>query len=383
MFQSIIIYTLLLVVMVAFGQSSTSAERRWERKGEGNVRCLTWNEWIPILIFSALMGMRYDVGTDHLQYMDSYLSVLPERWELFFLEYSQFCQDHNVHFTLYFGFIAFVQIFCLYYTFRNSRFLYPALFFFFIMSNTFVFWCNGIRQSLAFCIWLPFIQYIEKRNFLIYVIGCTIAFFFHRSAAFLIIMYPLLMTGKDWFKLMPIQWLLIIIAFVISFVFADIFKSLENLVEQYSMVMGRGVYDTSFLEEEAEEHSLVASSTGIGELILLFSHLAVVYFSAEMKVFYKNNRFFVILYSLFFIGFLIDIILPKGALSLSRPFYYFTALDFIILAYLTYYLKSVRKNNMSLLRYGLMLLYALMFYGHIITSNAKAHLWYQFFFNHV
>ena len=109
--------------------------------------------------------------------------------ELGFAALTRFMSGLNLHYFFYFGFFAFIQIFCLFYAFRKEQFLYPYLCFI-LMTSFFLGWMNTIRQCSAFCIFLCCISLIEKKDFIKYAIVLLLTtFFFHKSALVICIIY--------------------------------------------------------------------------------------------------------------------------------------------------------------------------------------------------
>ena len=61
MVQSFIIYSSLFIVILFFGTMYYRAKKYHKGNGQSEV-CF----WFPILFFAVIIGLRYDVGTDHV-----------------------------------------------------------------------------------------------------------------------------------------------------------------------------------------------------------------------------------------------------------------------------------------------------------------------------
>lgn len=203
----------------------------------------------PLLLFAVIFGMRYNVGVDYLGYLEGYLwKQHVSKGELLFDLLSEIGWKLNLHYTVYFGILALIQVFFFFYAFKDERYLYPFLVFFLFTNGDWQFWMNGIRQALAMCIWIFSIKYIEEKKFWKYFLWCIIAMLFHRSAAILIIFYPILRNGKDYFKSIPLQLLMLAGAFIIQYLFSSLFIYLESLINSYANIIGGGVYSGYDLE---------------------------------------------------------------------------------------------------------------------------------------
>ena len=119
----------------------------------------TWKFYSPpyICIFS---GVRWNVGVDHLSYLANYENIKAggefrsRGIEIGFNLISKLFASWNVHFTIYFAFWAFCQLFFIYYAFKNERYLLPYIGIVLILGPHYLNWMNGIRQTLAACIFV-------------------------------------------------------------------------------------------------------------------------------------------------------------------------------------------------------------------------------------
>lgn len=81
-----------------------------------------------LLSFAVVFGMRYDVGEDHLGYLDGYINpFLHKEYEPLFALIRDTLSNAGVHPIVFFAVCAFIQVFCLFYFMKDCKFLYPAL----------------------------------------------------------------------------------------------------------------------------------------------------------------------------------------------------------------------------------------------------------------
>ena len=341
----------------------------------------------PLLLFAVVFGMRYDVGVDHLDYVEIYLwKVYAGRNDFLFDLLSEIGWKLNLHYVVYFGIIAFIQVFFFFYAFKDERFLYPFLVFFLFTNGDWGFWMNGIRQALAMCIWIYSIKFIEEKKISKYLLWCFVAFLFHKSAIILFIFYPILRSGRDYFKSIRSQLILISAAFIFQFLFSNIIIRFEPLIEYYINLLGSDLYRSYSMDSLMDSYK-ENDGTGLVYIFRIVLNVVIVLYSSKLKMFYNSKRFNII-YFFFFIGLITSYMFPGGYISFTRPFRYFYIFQSIVYSYFLYYLYKTKLKKLSegkfhaLLYYGLVIIFLGIFYLSQITSNENAHSWYQFFFEH-
>lgn len=341
----------------------------------------------PLLIFAVVFGMRYDVGVDHLGYLHGYLDKIHvgKNEPLFFL-LSELGWRLNWHYVIYFSIVAFIQVFFFFYAFKNERYLYPFLVFFLFANDEWGFWMNGIRQALAMCIWIFSIKYIEDKKLWRYLIWCVVATLIHKSAIVLILFYPILRNGRDYFKSISLQLILLGSAFIVKSLFDVFLPNIESFINTYISILGADMYGRSYNIEGLMNSYRESEGTGLVYIFRIVLNVIVILFSKKLKLFYNSKRFNII-YFFFFIGLLTMYVFPVGFISLTRPFRYFYIFPSIMYAYFLYYLFKTRLRGTrigsfhAILYYGLIFIFLGVFYSSIITSNENASFWYQFYFD--
>ena len=340
----------------------------------------------PLILFAIIFGMRYDVGVDHLGYLHGYLDKIHvgKNEPLFFL-FAEIGWKLNWHYVLYFGVIAFAQVLFFFYAFNNERYIYPFLVFFLFTNGEWIFWMNGIRQALAMCIWIFSIKYIEEKKLWRYLIWCVVATLIHKSAIVLIVFYPILRNGRDYFKSIPLQLILLGSAFILKEVFSVLFSYIEPLINTYTNILGSDIY-SGYNMEVLMESFRESDGTGLVYLFRIILNVTIILYSTRLKLFYNSKRFNII-YFFFFIGLLTMYVFPVGFISLTRPFRYFYIFPSIMYAFFLYYLFKTKLRDTqrgffhAIIYYGLIFIFLGVFYLSIITSNEDASFWYQFYFD--
>lgn len=388
MLKSIIVYSILMGTMVLFAVFISKNEHYKSSSGI-IVQKSFWRfeTLFPLLFFALMFGMRYDVGSDHIAYLEGYLrSEHVGKNDILFELLTEISWKLNLHYTVYFGIIAFIQVFYFFYAFKDEKYLYPYLVFFLFTNGEWSFWMNGMRQALAMCIWIFSIKYIEEKKISKYFIWVIVASLFHKSAIILILFYPILRNGKDYFKSVPLQLLFIAAAFVFKVLFSELILRFEPIINSYAILLGGDLYSGYNMERLIESVS-EREGTGLAYLFKILLNIFIIIYSRKIKLFYNSKRFNII-YFFFFIGLITLYMFPTHAISFTRPFQYFYIFQSIMYAYFIFYLYKTKIKNTphgiihALIYYGLIIIFLGIFYLFQITSTEEAHLWYQFFFEH-
>lgn len=388
MLQSIIVYSLLMGIMILCAVIA-SQKGGFYVSPNGQIRQKTFWKFeiiFPLVLFAIIFGMRYNVGVDHLAYLEGYLwKEHAGKGELLFNLLSEIGWKMNLHYVIYFAIIAFIQVIFFFYAFKDERFLFPFLVFFLFTNGDWMFWMNGIRQALAMCIWIFSIKYIEDKKFWKYLSWCIVAFLFHRSAIVLIIFYPILKNGKDYFKSIPLQLILLASAFAFREIFSEVIMRIEPIITFYSNIIGGELY-SSYDIEGLKESFIKPEGTGLAYIFKIILNVGIILYSKKLKLFYNNKRFNII-YFFFFIGLVTLYMFPAGFIAITRPFRYFYIFQTIMYAYFLYFLYKTKLKDTpqgtphALMYYGLIVIFLGIFYLSQITANENDHLWYQFYFD--
>lgn len=298
---------------------------------------------IPCMLFAFIFGCRFNVGVDyHTYYLDYLYNYSSREIELGFLLIKETFQNNGLHFALYFGFIAFIQIFFFMMAFRKRAYLYPYILLVLFLSCIELGWMNGIRQSVATCIFVYATTFIEKKQPIKYIIAILIAMQFHSSAIILLPIYFI-----TYFPILKNKWISLGIYVAALFVNTLPVERFDVLFTQAANLLGYGdVYDSESALVELEQ-----GGSGLGRLVLNTIFLVIILYSNKLKEFFKNDeRWFSIIYNLFVIGMFGNIAFNK-CVMLLRPFGYFRVFWAIMAGCLIYYFtkKKTKKNNLVML----------------------------------
>lgn len=316
------------------------------------------------LIFGLIFGMRWDVGTDNLEYLYIYVNNLTDNYEIEFLFkiFNDICYDFHFHYSIYFGIFAFIQLFLVLYTLKNQSYIWPFIIIALFGGNFFWDWMNGMRQEMASCIMFLGANFIIKRKIGYFLLCLLIAFGFHKSALMLILLYPLFKSGQSYVPSVYIQLFLFIIAYVLVFLRLDIIANLLPFIDtlqQLDALSDYNRYNSNVLQ-------MYSDKTKIGILFGIFFivNLYIIFNFKKLKNYFNSKRFN-IYYNLYFWGTLCEILVSLN-MVLARPFRYFRIYKMVIIALLMYYFYKKYGFRHSI---SLFILILLMLCGLILIAK--------------
>lgn len=356
-----------MATMMLFGMS---ASRQASLHPNQKTSFYKWEVMFPLLLFAVIFGMRYNVGVDHLDYLQNYKTENFHNYDLIFKWISQRCVEYDLHYTFYFGILAFIPVFLLFYTFKDERYLFPYLAFVLFTGQYFWHWMNVIRQDIAACIFLYASRYIADKKFWKYFICYLLACGFHRTAILLLPIYPILRGGRDFFKNIPLQLGLLLTVSVVAILEYDLVSFFNVYIEQFKEQLNYRRYSEEILYGFTE-----ITRTGFRFYCFLIIDIIIILYSKKLKNYYKTAAFKVF-YNLYYFGAITQILFTTN-LVLARPFRYFRYFMLVISAQLLYFLYNKRTktsfDRIALLI--LLLMLSLLFYAIIARERSFTFFW--------
>ena len=340
MLQSFIVYTIFGFCLFLLG--SISARRQVSNYNlNKNAPFWVWDIVLALLIFAFFSGVRWNVGVDHLHYLANYLTVQNGGYSIFEKEYgfeflTRLFADLRIHYSFYFGFLAFLQIFFIFRAFKDERYLYPFLGIIIIFGPEYLSWMNGIRQMLAATIFLWAVQFIQKRQLYRYVMAIAIASLMHKSALMLIAFY--FIPQKDFFK----NRIFTLCLFVLTIYLGTNNFWINNLNNIGGALEFLG-YDKIAMRLDVLVEDVQIRTFGPRRLVLILIFIITLWLSPKLKIYFKNT-YFLTYYNLAIIGILLYNLLGNTHHIFIRPITYLTIFSIPTTAYLLLYLKkNIRK----------------------------------------
>lgn len=379
MLESVLVYFFLYFVMALCGRlKADKSDKYIGESGEypEENRFFSPEMVVLVLSFTFVFGCRWGVGRDYFRYLEAYTYGSYERYEYLFRSIIVLLKRANVHFSVYFGIWAFLDVFLLYYAFRNYKFVFPYIAFFLIFGSHYLNMMNAIRQGISALFFLVSISYIDNKRPIAFVLCTIVAVLFHRLALILFVFYPLLRLSDDWFKSIGLQ---LVIYFIAVFFYFNGEYVLEWIEAPFEWLSGLLEYDDYYdyedLTSDRFDRSQFGRNTGLGIWINMFRTIPIILLSKNLKAYY-NSSHFNMLYTLYFIGVLCALVFGKSVI-LNRVTYYFDFFQIIIYSLFVYYCFDTKKAQYQVLGLLLMLLYILLFFNTI--SNPSTLSQYLFF----
>lgn len=314
---------------------------------------------LPAIIFTFVLGLRYDVGVDYLSYESIYKGQNDKLIENLNIEpiyalISFILNQLNMPYYALTCIVSCISFFFFFKAFNGYSYLRNWSFLFLFITGTLFIYLNLQRQAVAFFIFLYALQYIQKQSFLKYTFWIIVAMGFHFSAA---ILFPLYFIGKIKNYILDklsIQLSLYLFIFILR-------SKLEILLIQIIFLFAPSRY-------AGYGNRLLNWRIGTGSgLALLLSHsldlLNIILFSVIKNQNTNEKSKLLIIQRIWFIGAYLELIFETN-MVLSRIAIYMTSLKIVLLAYICHHISKTWKNQngiVVILTFFLIILYVIYF----------------------
>lgn len=336
--QSFLVYAILTVVMLIFA---------WQAG-----RSKDWSLMIlALLAFAVIFGYRYGVGRDYFMYLRMFETVekgLDRECEWGFVQLMLLIHKIGLGETFFFAVTSFIPVYLVFRAFKDEPELYVPIVAVFML---YAFWqptANVIRQAFAFGFFAVSIKPLQQQKWLLHYLLIALAFLFHKSALFLVIVYPIFAANRfeGYFKSVGTQLIVFLVAFVLMQ-----FGLVEWLTEAFfKLIVLLGYADSAAFKTHMyyEDFSL-----GLGFVIRMALNLMIICHSNEIKEHFKSTPV-AIMYDIWFVGMILSIIFVES-MSVTRMLLYFTQMAIFVMAFALEYFRR-EKPDYFLVMLALMLL---------------------------
>ena len=364
--QSIFVYGLIILAMMHAGKYAY--EHQYPDGFLGNdiyakektsfLDIITKSHFIiPILVFCLFAALRFNVGVDCESYRDDFYDLLQkgktdrEDYELGYLLTIKFSLLFTNTSYLFFALLSFFQISLLYYAMRKESYLLMFFGITIILSETFHYLMNGVRQNIAACIFVAMIPLILNKKYWIWIVPTMFtATLFHKSAIIILALSVIGYYCKE--KLLNPLIQLIIVA--VCFLLMD---KIDNLLLQPLYDLGSYAgYEEGAIENYADYESF-NKNFGLRSSLYLLIYIIIILYSNKMKEFFNSEKFNTI-YNLFFIGICLFLLFYNN-FTINRILYYCKIFIPIVEAYFLSYLwlnRDKDKKNITIFAISIALL---------------------------
>lgn len=345
MILSFVVYTGTALSLWALARNASNRECfLMETKNKGlTFFCL--EIVLSLILFAFISGVRYKVGMDYLSYLSEYQRLMAfgvtrrTTMEDGFLLISQLFVKSGIHFTIYFGFWALLQIFFLYYAFRNNMRLLPFIGLTVMLGPYYLSMMNGMRQQVVACAFIFLIEWIERKKLWPFVLAIVLASTIHRSALILIPIYFLLNSNFD---LTSKKLSFAILAICVVLGETPTWLSMLNSVEGLLSLLGYDGYSNKI--ELMTSTKLRVMAWGPERISTFAASCFIIYHYENLKAYFKDDMKVRMYFILFFIGTCGFNLFANTSHIFLRPVEYFTLFRLPLSAYMMYYLIKYAKS---------------------------------------
>lgn len=365
MFQTLIVYLLIYACSLVCAKQAQIATI-------GNSRSLSSTPifYIGIIIFSLIVGLRWNVGIDFPVYYDLLMGYYSDEAQLTRLELIPYItilgiQKYDIPFYYWFVVMAFIQMFFLQKTFDKNLKIFLVWGIFFYLTSQLAYAMNIIRQAAAVSVVLYAYTFINSREYRKYLFWVFIASLFHLSA---LIGIPIMFLSR--LKVSFSQIIQIVIVGLFFLFGDDIIDYVSKYIYRFS-----GTFEYLVrIENIYDEARQIKASTGLGVIFYYLRYIVLILYSKKLSKEYGKYGFD-IFYTLSFVG----ICLYNAtmySMYLSRISMYFSICSVICLAMLMVYLWRQKHNTIhQLIVIGLTLVQSVLTLNAIINGYSWNFVW--------
>lgn len=306
---------------------------------------LSWQMMASFAIFTLITGLRYHTGWDHEYYIVDYVlyqkdgTIIRNDFEVGYTLIRAFFAKLGLHYSVFFSFWGFINIFFLYLALKDERKLIPWVGLFTTTGFFFLHIVNSLRQGVVECVFVFLVLLATKKKYLWYFVGALLLTTIHK-VAFLII--PLFLFVK--FPIRAKRSITPFAIYVICFVIGQ-FPIFSWLMTQLSSVLSLIGYE-KYVDLFYNNSTYAFHRTNIGILTIIFIsiHLILIYYWKELSEYFKQNQFFEICYSFSLIYICYFVLVLNTSFYFKRPCELLLPFFLFSTCYLTHYLLQKGKK---------------------------------------
>ncbi|MBR5101867.1 MAG: EpsG family protein, partial [Muribaculaceae bacterium] len=185
---------LLALALSALGWHISKREDSLLKNSETKLPFYSWEIITSILIFAAILGIRWHTGYDHEMYLYEYSRLqngldCTREFEPGFLLIGKVFAKLGIHYSIYFAFWAALQIGGVYFALRDRKYLLPWVGILIVTGPYMLNWVNSMRQATVACLFLGAMPLIINKRFWLYALFVLLCATIHKSALLLLPVY--------------------------------------------------------------------------------------------------------------------------------------------------------------------------------------------------
>ncbi len=340
MMTSVVFFCIIFVSILCYYLQRTSSVIYLSGTSFALISNKTLAIFIPILIISLLVGLRYDVGVDYLTYKDIFEyyisddlieSLKSSGVEPVFTLLCVLLHKMNIPYYGMFIIMTLIPMYFFYRYFNTREYLFIPAMLLLYMSGVFFWYMNIMRQGISFFILLYAVGKLSDGSFFKYLFWVLIASGFHISSLLFLPLFLFYYIHKPLFE-RSVFMLIYIITWIFSKDLTYILLSLvEPFIEGYYL---KYIDVINTLE--------MSGGTGLGVLALHISDIMLIYMSPLIAKVFVEERY-ELYYNIFLCGAIISNIAGMNML-LSRIPFCLISMRIIVAAFSIYYVYNHWRN---------------------------------------
>lgn len=340
--QSYILYTLFLIFVVYFSQKNVILLRN-NTSTYGYIYD-SKNTFIFIFIYSFIVGLRYNVGSDYFGYSEWYkelqeTGVFPVDNDLGFILMNKILVGFGFESYALFILISFLQITFIVLFIRKYNFLTGWYFYFFFTNLIFFVSLNAMRQTISFFIFSYCLNLYYDKKIISAILFSIVAIMIHKTVLILFVLLPLLRF--EWVKNVKYQLIVFSLA---TFVPSNYFQVLLNYFSPIINYLGYSYYleNIDFIKQITMENK---RGDNLSYILFFFVDITLILFYNDLKKVFSNYNY-IKFYNIYFTG----VVLSKtftGNFIFSRIVDYFIFYRIVVLSFFMFYVFSVSNKNIN------------------------------------
>lgn len=298
-----------------------------------------------ILFFTIIAAIRWRVGVDSVTYIKIFQEgeVRPDSKEFLWDWLVRFVHNHGLHFVIGTATAAFLQIYLLYRSTKEYKFILIWLPIVLFGGRYFFDLMNGVRQMIAACGYVFLTRFVLERKFVHFLVGIFLLSGIHQSV--LIMLPTYFFTYIPFNKLMLPNRRSIALSILLICVFVGQRASFQNILAYIEPILSITGYESheSFYANVLQGNGTERLSFGPTMISFLLCSIAAVWYGPQLKEEYETRiPYFQIWYLLAFIYSCTYFLFCNTSHMLIRPFQYFEMFQAIILSLLLHKLYTTK-----------------------------------------
>lgn len=347
MILSIFIYTFTGCMLFFLGWHYNQRVSQCQLEPTSKQFLLSWEILASFTLFTLVTALRYHTGWDHEYYIQDYVTyqkdgtMFRSDFEIGFRFIETIFAKLGLHYSFFFGFLGFINIFFIYYALRNDREVVPWVGLFIMMGPYFLHLVNSIRQGVVECIFVSTVLLVHKNKHIFYFIVAISLTLIH-TVAYLII--PLYFVIKSPFNTKNTKTLFFI--YISCFIIGQFPILLSYSINIFSDLLALfGYYKYVDLYNSNPLYSFQRSPIGFVTVTLLIIHIFLIFYYKDIRTYFNDNKFIAVCYNFSLIYVCYFVLVMNTAFYFKRPCELFLPFFVISCGYLMVFLYKKQKNE--------------------------------------